>query len=199
MPDKKPGQGPEAGKVECIQLPRNLQVRCEGEMRQNDNELWLFDSFAQEHTNIGGTDVDIYIPNLKKSRRDPLYNEPTVPVFDGPFRVRVYATDIEYTPEASERGFRQIFTASLWLPRKTVEDAKIMPPPREGSVVLIWKTPYFDRFSEPEPFIPGLGFYFDVLKADVDGHPFDNSGFVGFKMDVKRRTSFNPERRLEQP
>jgi hypothetical protein len=185
-------------KSSLIKLPRNIPLRVEGEIRMNDKELFLFDTWTQERTTIEGTDVEYYSLDVLGSKKDPLYNEPVEPVFKGPYKLRIVVFNIEFTPEAQERGFRHIYSAAAWIPRRTVEDAS-MGFPHEGDALRIWRTPFFDRFTEPEKMIDGTGFYFDVIKVDADGHPFDEPGFVGFRLEMKRRTEFNPDRRLLHP
>lgn len=155
----------------------------------------LFDSIAQEHVNIAGTDIDYYSHNVKGSTRDALYDEPVERVFGGPFRVKGYIVWPDTTPDVRMEGWRTIVNAEAWIARKEIED-KRCPAPSETDVLRIWNTPFFNDWAVDGEDVPNAGYYFDVLNVNDDGHLFDSPQFVGFKMILKRRTEFTPERRI---
>lgn len=160
-----------------------------------DGERFLFDCWAQEHNRIGGTQIEFWSLDVEGSTRDPLYDEPIVRDFAGPFRMVGYLEYPDGFAEAREEGFRSVWNGSIWIARKEFEDAH-SPPPSEGDVIRVWNTPFFQKFSVDEEDVPGRGFYFDITQVGDDGHLFDTPSFVGFKCDISRRTEFTPERRL---
>lgn len=161
----------------------------------NDPERELFDGIAQENVAVTGTDIDYYSQSLSKAKRDPLYDEPIETAFAGPFKMTGVFSFPERTPEASETGFRTVWTSSVWIPRKSFEDNRV-PAPMEGDVICVWKNVFFDKRSVDDAATETGHLYFDVTKVDTDGHMYDSPSFVAFKLEVKRRTEFNPERRL---
>ncbi len=155
----------------------------------------LMSSIAQEQVGIMGTDVDFFHHAILKATRDALYDEPITRVFEGPFRVKGYVTWPDTQPEASQEGFRTVTGAELWIARKELED-KRCPVPSETDVVRIWNTPFFNDWAVDGEDTENPGYFFDVLNVNDDGHLFDSASFVGFRMTLKRRTDFTPERRI---
>lgn len=157
----------------------------------------LFDSIAQEHVDILGTDIDLYLHDIEKSKRDPLYDEPVQRVYLGPYRIKGYVSWPDSVPEARMEGLRSTFGAEAWIARKTLEDAGLKQVPGESDVMRIWRTPFFNEMAvDFDSQSPGAGYYFDIVDVDDDGHLFDSATFVGFKFTIKRRTEFTPERRI---
>jgi hypothetical protein len=169
------------------------------EWKLTDSEHLLFDGYAQEHVRISGTTVDYYHLDVKKSEKDPLYNEPVARKYEGPYRLNAFLSYPDEESEAGEEGLKTSWTSMLWIPRVEIENAHA-PEPFIGDIIRVWKTPYYERSSvnaqNEQEEIPGSGFYFDVIKVHDDGHMFDNPWFVGFMLDLKRRTEDTPERRL---
>jgi hypothetical protein len=155
----------------------------------------LFDSLAQEHTNIAGTDIDYFSHQVAKSNRDALYDEPIQRAYSGPFRLKGYITWPDLTPDVGDKGWRSVANAECWIARLEFEQ-KHCPAPSETDVLRIWNTPFFNSWAVDGEDIPGAGYYFDILNVNDDGHLFDSAQFVGFKMILKRRTEFTPERRI---
>lgn len=165
------------------------------ELTLGDEERFLFDLWAQEHTHILGTTIEFWSLDIPNSKRDPVYDEPIERKWLGPFKMKGWLEWPPGTPEAREEGFRTTYQASIWLARKEFEDAN-SPTPNEGDVIRVWNTPFYQDFSVDQENVPGRGYYFDVTNVDDDGHVFDQSTFVGFRCDIQRRTEFTPERRL---
>jgi hypothetical protein len=46
---------------------------------------------------------------------------------------------------------------------------------------------------------PNAGYYFNVINVVDDAHMFDNPDFTMFRLDLRRYTEFNPERRIFPP
>lgn len=165
-------------------------------LQMPDCEHDLFDSIAQEHTKIAGTDIDYYSHNVSGGKRDALYDEPTERSFLGPFRMKGYVVWPDSTPDATEKGWRTVFPAEAWISRKEIEDQHC-PAPSETDVIRFWNVPYFNEWAvDGQTAAPNHGYYFDVLNVNDDGHLFDSPQFVGFKLLIKRRTEFTPERRI---
>lgn len=160
-------------------------------------ELTLFDSIAQEHVRIIGTTGDYYSQNVVKAKRDPVYDEPVDRKWSGPFRIPIFFEYEGSDPYAEEQGKRQEFPASVWIARKDL-DEKGAPSPQEADVVRVWNTPFFNSNAVDDEEVPGAGFFFDIIDVDTDGHLFDNPAFVGFKIQIKRRTEMSPERLVFQ-
>ncbi len=165
--------------------------------RLDDSELGMFDLYAQESVQPIGAECELFQLNLKKSKMDPLYSEPIERNFDGPYLIRAHIEWPEATPEADEEGMHSVWPSGAWIPRTSIEAVKARPM-HEGDVLRFWKLPYFDQagthFLEN---VPGAGFYFEVIKVNDDGHPFDGPGFVAFRCDLKRRSQFAAERLIE--
>lgn len=165
------------------------------EFRLGDEERFLFDLWAQEHTQILGTPIDFWSLNTARTKRDALYDEPIERKWDGPFRITGFLTWPDSTPEAREEGFRTTWSGSIWVARKELEDKKA-PSPNEGDVIRVWNTPFHQDFGVDGEDVPGRGYYFDLTNVNEDSHLFDRSTFVGFSSTISRRTEFTPERRL---
>jgi hypothetical protein len=179
-------------------VPPASACPCRGadSFKLDDKERFLFDLWATEHTGIGGTPLDFWSLDIVNTRRDPLYDEPIERAWNGPYRIQGWASMPDTAPSTGEEGFRSRFTAQCWMPRKALEDARA-PVPSEGDVVRLWNTPYFAAVSVDNEPVDDAGYFFDVINVDEDGHLFDQPGFVGFKIDLVRRTEFTPERRLQ--
>lgn len=163
-----------------------------GEFRLDGSELFMHDLYAKEPIDAGGTDCDLFVRDLKKSKVDALYGEPAETVWDGPYKVRAQVEWPEFTPEVTEAGLRAIWPSGVWIPRKTVEEAGARAP-REGDIVRFWKLPFFDHRAGNDQPDTGAGFFFDVIKVSDDGHLHDDAAFVGFRCDLKRRSDAPPE------
>lgn len=177
---------PTLRKVQPYEFPTLQMPECEHD---------LFDSIAQEHVGIAGTDIEYWSHDIQAGTRDALYDEPIKRVYRGPFKLKGYITLPDSEPEARMEGSRTIFTAECWIARKEFEDVRA-PAPGESDVIRVWKSPFFDKFAVDNVTEPGAGYFFDILDVDDDGHLFDAITFVGFKMSIKRRTEFTPERRI---
>lgn len=94
-------------------------------------------------------------------------------------------------------GGRTTFGAEVWIARKSIEDIRA-PQPNESDVLRIWNTPFFNEWAvdNAPSGQPNTGYFFDIIDVDDDGHLFDSPTFVGFKLSIKRRTEFTPERRI---
>lgn len=161
-------------------------------------EIDMWDHFAQEPIQAAGTEGELFQRDLKGSKIDPLYSEPTTNSFIGPYKLMVHVEWPEYTPDVTEAGMRALWPSGLWVPRKNIEQVKARAPV-EGDIVRFWKLPYFDQRADRNQGTKGAGFYFEIVKVNDDGHMIDNAAFVGFRCDLKRRSSFAPEQQLIKP
>lgn len=165
-------------------------------VRLDGSELQMFDSIAQEHVKAHGTEILYWRQDLDRSQRDPLYDEPVDRSFRGPYKVYGFVEYAAGQPETTEQGMRVTWAGTVWIPRVEFEQSGAGSP-LEGDVLQYWNVPWFGEHGVNSEEVPGRGYYFDVVNADDDGHVFDSAAFVGFKLEVRRRTEFTPERRLE--
>jgi hypothetical protein len=194
-----------AGKCSCSTTPSKCVVHvkpidgCCTAFTLGDQERFLFDSVASEVTNIAGTALEYFALDKEKTKRDALYDEPTQYVWRGPYKLKAFVTWPDGVPEAREEGMKTNFeNSTAWLSRLDVESIR-MPYPAPGDIVKFWSVPFFRSVSVGGLAVPNAGYYFDVLDADDDGHIFDQASFVGFKLELKRRTEFTPERKIFPP
>lgn len=166
------------------------------EFMLDSSELQLFDCIAGDHVRAIGLEIEYYSLSTADSKRDALYDEPGEFAFKGPW---VISANFEYDgaqPTAQEEGKLTEATGKLWIARKELEDHHA-PSPNEGDVIRMWDNPHFNIVEAVDgEAIPGSGFYFDVINVDPSGYLFDNHAFVGFALDLKRRTVFTPERKI---
>lgn len=185
-------------KLEFVRYPERRKVEAANEFNFEGEYEHLFSFWAQEHTTALGTTIDYFFQDREGAILDPLYNEPEKRAWDGPYKLKAWVKWPEQVLEPREEGARFTWTANLWIPRLSLEEAEIERMPEEGDVVRVWKIPFFDELSMgvDRPDIPGAGYFFDILQTQEQGHALDNPNFTGFKFDMKRRSEFTPERRL---
>lgn len=180
-----------------VNSPRRIEGTCEFEFSEENEDL--FACWNQEHTEALGTPLDYWPQDIVRSTVDPLYSEPEVRVWSGPFRFKAFMGWPEQTFETREEGARTLWDAMVYIPRLSVEESNMPGFPREGDVVRVWQIPFYDQYGlgvDADLDIPGSGYYFDVIGVDEDGHALDNADFTRFRLQVKRRTEFTPERRV---
>lgn len=161
------------------------------------SEIATFDHFVVERTRAHGTKLDYWHQDLKRTKRDALYDEPIDRVWAGPYKIYGYVEYAPGQPEMREEGMRVTWTGNIWIPRAELELVKA-PPPLEGDIIRYWRIPFFAEHgvNSEESAVDTAGYFFDVVNSDDDGHIADAEAFVGFKLEVRRRTEFTPERRL---
>lgn len=166
--------------------------------RLDGSELCFFDSIADGQVQIAGTPIEYWHQDVENSVRDPLYDEPIARAWQGPFRLMAF---VEYAPqqtEAREEGTHSTWTGSIWVSRVSLEGAGARAP-APGDVIRYWgDTAFYGDWGVDGANEPGSMYAFDVQNVTTDGHMFDSSRFVGFKLEVVRRTEFTPERRLRE-
>lgn len=159
------------------------------------SERFLFDMVAEEATAIPGTFIEYFALDKAESVKDPLYSEAEERSFRGPFKLKAHVTYPEGGLLAQADGLIERWDCTAWIARKSFEDAKC-PVPHPGDVIRIWNTPFFNKEAVREEEVPDAGFFFNVQAVHNDGHLFDTPEFVGFKITLRRRTDFTPERRI---
>lgn len=186
-----------------FQLPAGHRVEA---MRPNGFKLSeltpaekaLFDSIASESVNIAGTPLEYYKWDRVKSYIDPLYGESPEKCWKGPYHFRAAFTWAEPVPATRPDGFQLTFRTQVWMARKDFEDNHC-PPPDVSDAVRVWDIPFLDKFAVAGENVPNAGLWFDVIRVADDGHPYDSSDFVGFRLDLARHSEFTPERRIFPP
>jgi hypothetical protein len=153
----------------------------------------LFDSIAQEPPRLSGTPFRFY--SVRRARaRDPLYGEPSQDKqewdFHGPwemFGVIEYDQPSDNNSEATSDGIQIQSDATFEAARKEFEDAGA-PFPKIGDVIEIWNENEFSDVQQR---------YWEVTKSNPDGSIHSSEVYVMWKMDLKRRTRFDPKRKIE--
>lgn len=159
-------------------------------------ETGLFDSIAQEQTDLTGTTVWWYSFNMVASKRDPLYDEPTARAYNL-FKLKGFVTAPDNSKMAGMEGWQASWDAELTLPRASVEAVGATSPPGEMDVIRFWDTPYYNMQEAVDGFdVPGGGFYFSVVKCDQAGLLFDTASFTAFTLQLRRVSQQTAERRI---
>lgn len=185
-----------ANEVKPIVHPTPVSPAFDGEFHLGADELFLFDCVASEVNKIAGTEVDLYLLNRSKSKRDALYDEMNTEAWDGPFRLMIWVEWTGDDPELRAEGFRRTWISSCWIARVDLE--KVAPRvPDNGDIVHFWPGKYYSAAANSYNVgkLP-TGYFFTITDIDDDGHMFDEKEFVGFKCELARNTEFTPERRL---
>ena len=162
----------------------------------DEQEGRVFDSIAQEHVAAHGTELDYWHQDLENSIRDGLYDEPIERKWKGPYKINAFVEYMGGQPAMREEGMVVRWEGRIWVARVEFEDRNA-PAPLEGDVLRFLDNKFFEEHSVNADHVPGAGYFFDVINADDDGHVFDTGYFVGFTINVLRRTEFTPERRLD--
>lgn len=164
-----------------------------------DSEKFLFHLWAKEQVDIVGTEADFFSQDVKGSKRDALYDEPTDRKWSRPYRIKLWFSWPVSSPVSGEEGFSKDFKSQVWVPVTTLVEAQA-PEPKEGDVFHLWDFPFYNLDAAPDQEgIPNVGLYFDVKNVNNDGYINDSPSFVGFRCDLSRRTKFSAERRILPP
>lgn len=162
-------------------------------------ERGLYDTYSREQSAIiAGGEADLYVRDRGRSLKDPLYGEPTRAVWVGPYRLKVYLQNPIPMPMTVPQGFRNEWNGEIWVPRTEIE-LKGVRPPDNGDVLQMWKIPFYDALAVDYANSPKAGFYFDVESVHADAIAAMAPIFLGFKLTLKRRSEFTPERRVLPP
>lgn len=158
-----------------------------------------FDCVAYEHSRSAGTEIQFYSQILDATTIHPAYGEPLPEgrVFRGPWKLKGWFAWTDSVPTIRVEGFTRSYDSQAWIARLEIEKEHA-PQPKEGDVLLVWNTPFFQGADEDSvgDKIPKMSYYFDVVDSDDDGHLFDTPEFVGFTISLRRDSGYTPERRL---
>jgi hypothetical protein len=152
-----------------------------------DHDLALFDEIAQEQCELFGVSLEIYMLRPGENR-DPLYQEDTEEVFEGPFTtygvIEWQRKEIEH--EAVPSGRRLTTDGNLGIPRVMMEALADAPRQylRDGDVVCL--------FLESD----GGRTWFDVKSANQGDGVAGTASFVWYNMQIKARSEAPPRARV---
>jgi hypothetical protein len=163
---------------------------------KNDETFLL--GIANELTQLAGVPLSEvqYYQLHQYVNYDPLYQEASPgEQFRGPYQLAVTITFDEsegnYDQDVNDEGVERSFDAKLGI-AKLEWDSKVvgfLPPgtpgfvePREGDVIGVFESPNTR--------------WFDIKKVDRSGYVQMTSTFVAWKIELKKRNSFTPDRRL---
>lgn len=146
------------------------------------NELSLYRSFEEERINLYGQQIDYYVLS-RGANVDPLYNEPA-PSWSftqyGLVGAITYQAMDNRDPSVRDEGFEINYDAEAYFAynewSKRIGAAR---PPKEGDVMFC------------------MGQYFDVVNAASGGNFVDTLNVVGYKLLLKRREKFDPNRKFQ--
>lgn len=156
-----------------------------------ERDLW--DSVAMEPARLSGTKIRFW--SLRRAKNmHPLYREPSSKSdgewsFNGPWEMMShieYDQNSDETPNASTDGKSTEIESKAWIARREFEDIGA-PYPKEGDVIEFWDDAVWGKDKR----------HWDVVKATRDGNVFGSSVFVQFKIDMKTRSKFTPDRKLQ--
>jgi hypothetical protein len=158
------------------------------------SERPLWDSIAAEPARLSGADVKLWSLRRAKNRH-PLYGEPSVGgkdwEFHGPYEMAgglEFDEAQEVEPEATTEGLSTSASAVLHIARIEFENVGA-PDPKVGDVIEFWgdkTTPFMRKFK-----------YWEVTKANPDGHIMSTAEYVQYRIELKQRTRFEPGRKVE--
>lgn len=160
------------------------------------SERPLWDSIAQEPAKLSGVTAQLWSLRRAKNRH-PLYGEPANPEsngewsFNGPWEMSVaieFDEAQEVENEVSAEGLHSTGNATAHIARKELEDVGA-PAPKIGDVLEFWG-------EEESPFKRHYK-YWEVTRANADGHIVSQADFVQYRLELKLRTKFEPGRKIE--
>jgi hypothetical protein len=144
------------------------------------SELTLYRSYEEERINLFGQVGDYYVLS-KSTNVDPLYNEPTP---DWSFTQYSLVMAITYQqmdnrqPSVRDEGLEVDFDAEVFFSYNEWNRIVGALVPKEGDVLFL------------------MDEYFDVVNAGSGGNFIDTVRVVGYKLMVKKRSHFAPDRKF---
>jgi hypothetical protein len=143
-------------------------------------ELTLYRGFEEERINLFGQTCTYYI--LSRGQNvDPLYNEPDPNWSFENYTLTAAVTYQEMDnrdPAVRDEGFIVEYDAEVFIAYNEWASAVGKGLPKEGDVLQI------------------MNEYFDVVNAGKGGNFVDTVDQVGFKLQVKKREKFEPNRKF---
>ena len=145
------------------------------------NELSLYRSYEEERINLFGQACTYWVL-VRGANVDPVYNE-TDPnwSFRTPYNLIAAVTYQQMDnrqPSVRDEGFDIDFDADVFIAHNEWATKVGTEVPKEGDVLLIMEE------------------YFDVVNAGKGGNFIDTAKVVGYKIQVKKRSKFTPERKF---
>ena len=144
------------------------------------SEIELFKGYEEERNALSGPDGTYY--SLDRGENvHPVYNEPEPYAFTGP-KIITFTIEFQESDNRSvsvrDEGLVVEYDATVTISRNAWESAFPTRTPKEGDVIGV-----FSR-------------YFDVVGGGRSGNIVDTEEFVGWKLEVKEREHFEPDRKL---
>jgi hypothetical protein len=144
------------------------------------SELNLYRLYEDERINLFGQQIDYYVLN-RGANVDPVYNEPT-PEWNfhqyGMIAAVTYQEMDNRDPSVRDEGFDIDYDAEVYLSYNEWSRVVGEKVPKEGDVLF------------------AMNEYFDVVNAGKGGNFIDTVKVVGYKILVKKRSKFTPERKF---
>jgi hypothetical protein len=158
------------------------------------SERPLWDSIAAEPARLSGIALKLW--SLRRAaNRHPLYGEPSAGgkewSFNGPYEMAgalEFDEAQEIESEATTEGLAKTANAVLHIARKEFEDVGA-PDPKIGDVIEFWG-------DERSSFVRHYK-YWEVTRANADGHIMSTPDFVQYRIELRLRTKFEPGRKVE--
>lgn len=181
----------------------------------DDSEIDLHDSFTKEYAELTGTPVKMFsvrrggsvdpVWDEQSSQYgyDPLWGEDNQPVppaegnepdladwaYNGPWEFYAFVEfeEAEGQTTTIEESMVRDWDAICWIPRKTLDDVEA-PYPKAGDVLEMseWKDA-----TEKQV-------WFDIIRSKRSGALNDSQTYVQFRLELKRRSLFDPSRRVDE-
>ena len=154
-----------------------------------DQDHIVLKRWEEERISLTGQDCEYY-SLIRGANVDPLYNEPfpntTTGQLGEKFRLNftfigaiIFEEKDNREPTVREEGFDVDYDAELFVSVNEWDGkAGIGFKPKEGDVLY------------------SMGHFFDVVKKGSGGNIVDTVNYVGYKLTLKRREKFVPERKL---
>lgn len=181
----------------------------------DDSELRLFDSISEEYNRLGGTKVRLWSlrrgyavdPVFDEPSRnhgyDPMYGEAVAPshqpevepekrdewAFVGPweFWAVVFFEEEADKDTSIDESVQSEWDATGWVSRQAFEEIDC-PYPKKGDVIEMSEEKWRDSSDKQ--------IYFDVISSARAGPLNDTQTYVNQRLRLKKRTKFDPERRI---
>lgn len=144
-------------------------------------ELLLYRSFERERLSLFGQQIDYYVLS-RGTNVDPVYNEPEP---DWAFTAYSLVAGVTYQqmdnrdPSVRDEGFVVEFDAEAYIAFDAWRAAVGTAVPKEGDVLF------------------AMAEYFDVVNAASGGNFVDTVQVVGYKLLLRKRAKFAPQRKFE--
>ncbi len=144
-------------------------------------ELSLYRSYEEERINLFGQACTYWVL-VRGANVDPVYNE-TDPnwAFNTPYNLIAAVTYQQMDnrqPSVRDEGFDIDFDADVFIAHNEWATKVGTAVPKEGDVLSIMEE------------------YFDVVNAGKGGNFIDTPQVVGYKIQVKKRSKFTPDRKF---